>query len=64
MVCGGRSQTNSNSNMAAAVALAAGAVALSLFAQPVAATPECIPMDLVTHNISDYIRWSGTSDRL
>lgn len=44
----------------AALAVAAAAAALGM----AAATADCEPMDLANYNVSDYIRWSGTSDRL
>lgn len=44
--------------------LAAAAVLALATRQAVTASPECAAMDLVTYNVSDYIRWSGTSDRL
>lgn len=45
--------------------MAALAAAFAVAARPAAAAAvECDPMDLVNYNVSDYIRWSGTSDRL
>lgn len=51
----------------AAVMVALGAAALALSARSVAATEvdtNCPPMDLVNHNLTDYIRWSEMSNRL
>ncbi|CAM9724294.1 unnamed protein product [Laminaria digitata] len=52
------------SGMATAMLAATAALALSTQQAAVTATPECAAMDLVNYNVSDYIRWSGTSDRL
>lgn len=51
------------SGMATAMLATAAALALAT-RQAVMATPECAALDLVNYNVSDYIRWSGTSDRL
>lgn len=51
------------SGMATAMLATAAALVLAT-QQAVTATPECAAMDLVNYNVSDYIRWSGTSDRL
>ncbi|CAN0251238.1 unnamed protein product [Ectocarpus fasciculatus] len=65
-----------SSGVAAAAAAALGAVALAVAmagrsasaaetpSSAETATSDCTSMDLVNHNITDYIRWSNMSDRL
>lgn len=58
MVRGGRSSAGG-----AVAAVAAVGAALAMGARSVAAA-DCNPMDLQAMNVSDYIRWSSTSNRL
>ncbi len=58
MVRGGRSN-----GVGAAAAVVAVTGALAMGARSVAAA-DCNPMDLQAMNVSDYIRWSATSNRL
>lgn len=66
MVRAGRS--SGEAGAAAAVAAVGAALALALTARSAAATTDvdtsCTPMDLTTHNVTDYIRWSNSSNRL
>lgn len=65
MVRGGRS--SGEAGAAAALASVGAALALALAAQSASATDvatSCTPMDLSALNVTDYIRWSNSSNRL
>lgn len=65
MVRGGRS--SGEAGAAAAVAAVGAALALALTARSAAAqdvATSCTPMDLDTLTVTDYIRWSNSSNRL
>lgn len=61
MARGGRSNGGS---AAAAVAAAGAALAMVAGGAQSVAAADCSPMDLQAMNVSDYIRWSSTSNRL
>lgn len=66
MVRAGRSSGEAG-GAAASVAAVGAALALALAARSAAATDvdtSCTPMDLTAMNVTDYIRWSNSSNRL
>ncbi|CAM9422628.1 unnamed protein product [Ascophyllum nodosum] len=61
----GAAQRKGHMRASATKVLAFSAMALVIAARTaMAASPECEPLDLTKYNLTDYIRWSTTSDRL